>query len=279
MSMDTKQGYNGYPANAPPSWGQEAPLPPAYGYPQQPYQQYPPQQPPFYDQQQAGYPPQAPFPQSYPQSHSPQPHPSHSPQPSYAQAQNGQPQFPRTLDVSFTSWSGRHMRVTENTADGPLVYAADLHNRKPHMIFQATGTAHLPATVQFHTFSRNIDVSINGNEVPMKATSHWKYEFAFDSKALGQKLTWKRSKSWLHMNLDCVDDSGTVLAHFKAGKGWSGKKAGKLEIYEPAARGGKGLTDEIVVTGLANVYLQLCQTMSANSAAASSASVSAAVSV
>ncbi|KAL4961124.1 uncharacterized protein BDV14DRAFT_181190 [Aspergillus stella-maris] len=279
--MDTKHNYNGYPA-APPSWGQDPPAPPAYGYPQQPYGQYPPHQPPFYDQQN-GYPPQSYPPQSYsptpPSSHLSS-HPSHSPQPSYAQAQNGTAQFPRTLDVAFTSWSGRHMKVTENTSDGPLVYAADLHNRKPHMIFQATGTAHLPATVQFHCWSRKIDISINGNDVPMKGTSHWKYEYAFDSHAFpGQTFTWKRSKSWLHMNVDCVDENGTVLAHFKASKGWSGKKAGKLEIYEAASKGGKAFTDELVVTGLANVYLQLSQTAAANSAAASSASVSAAVSV
>ncbi|KAL4925337.1 uncharacterized protein BDV17DRAFT_272429 [Aspergillus undulatus] len=258
--MDTKTGYNGYPANPP--------LPPPYGYPQQPYQQ--PQYPPQPYQQQ--YSPQPPLPQLYPQQPYP---PSHSPHPNYSQPQ--QP-FPRTLDVAFTSWSGRHMRVCENTPEGPLVYAADLHNRKPHMIFQAEGTANLPATVTFHSFSRNIDMNINGNESVMRSTSKWKYEFGFESRALGgKKLTWKREKSWVSMNLECVDEAGTVYAHFKSGKSWSGKKAGKLEILKAAEAGGKAVTDELVVTGLANIYLQLMQTMSANSAAGASAGASVAV--
>ncbi|KAL4899462.1 hypothetical protein BDW74DRAFT_163470 [Aspergillus multicolor] len=253
--MDTKVGYNGYPA-PPQQWGQDAPAP--YGYPQpyqqpQPYGQYPPQQPPPMYQQP-------------------------SPQPAYTQPPQS---TPRGLEVSFTSWTGRHLRVTSETTDGPLVYAADLKNRKPHMLFQATGTAHLPATVIFHSFSRTIDVTINGQEMPLRPMSKWKAEYGFDSHALqGKHLSWKRGKCWKALNLECVDEAGTVFATWKAHSTWSGKKAGRLEILEPAMPGGKGVVDELVVTGLANVYLQMMQTMSASSAAgAASASSAAAVSV
>ncbi|KAL2837099.1 hypothetical protein BJY01DRAFT_221287 [Aspergillus pseudoustus] len=210
----------------------------------------------------------------------------------YPQSQNGytqQPQqpspppthsYPRTLDVAFTSWTGRHLRVCENDANGALLYAADLKMRKPHMLFQAEGSAQLPASVIFHSFSRTIDVTVNGHEIALRPTSKWKYEFAFESPALGGKqLVWKKSKAWKFLNIECVDEaSGTVYARFVMHKGLSTKKAGKLEILEPAASA-QGLLDELVVTGLADVYLQLMQTMSANSAAGASASVSAAVSV
>ncbi|KAJ0413097.1 hypothetical protein BJY00DRAFT_297409 [Aspergillus carlsbadensis] len=255
--------------------------------------QYPPQQQPQYQQyQQQQYPPT--HPQAYP-AYPPQQYPGQTmdphfqnngypqAQPNYAQSppppQKPSFSLPRTLDVSFTSWTGRHLRVCENTEDGPLVYSADLKSRKPHMLFKAEGSAQLPATVIFHSFSRTIDITLNGSEFPMKATSKWKYEFAFESAALGGKrLIWKKSSGWKYLNVECVDESGTVYARFNMHKGLSTKKAGKLEILEPCQRGGQGLVDEVVVTGLADVYLQLMQTMSANSAAGASAGVSAAVS-
>ncbi|KAL5337402.1 hypothetical protein BJX70DRAFT_369738 [Aspergillus crustosus] len=251
--MDTKVGYNGYPAQQPPSWDHQAPPPPQYGeYPEKGlYQQPPPQYPNAYQQQQHQLPPQ----------------PSLS-------------TLPLGLEVEFTSWSGRHMRVTEGTRDGPLAYSADLKNRKPNMIFKAEGSANLPATVTFHTFSRSVDISINGEEFAMRTFSIWKCDFGFHSPALGGKhIIWKRPSSWnlKCMNIQCTDENGTVYARFESHSGWSGKKCGRLNILEPAAAGGKAFVDELVVTGLANVYLQIQTMMAANGSAASSAGVAAAV--
>ncbi|KAL3473233.1 hypothetical protein BJX99DRAFT_234107 [Aspergillus californicus] len=260
--MDSKIGYNGYPSAQPPSWGQETPAP-AYGYPQHPQDQYP---------------------QSYPQSQPQYP-------PSYTQPQNGYStipaekttastaSYPRGLEVSFTGWTGRHMSVTEDTHDGPVVYAADLKNRKPHMLFQATGTARLPATVVFHSFSRTIDVTVNGQEIPLHPNSIWKCEHGFESIALaGKKLTWKKASAWKFLDMECVDEAGVLYATFKGHKGWSAKKTGRLEMLEPCKAGEKGLADEIVVTGVAKVYLQITQTVGANAAAGASAGAAAAVS-
>ncbi|KAL4876946.1 hypothetical protein BJY04DRAFT_199245 [Aspergillus karnatakaensis] len=273
--MDAKVGYNGFPAQQHRSWDQ-----PQYGYSQQPqgYPQNYPQQPPMYQQHQ--YPQQQYSEQSqYPPQQQQQHHHSN-----FSNQIPSQPttQIPRGYEVVFTSWSGRHMEVTEDTHDGPLAYSADLHTRKPHMIFKAEGTAHLPATVTFHSFSRTIDISINGEAFPLRTISKWKYEYAWDAQSLGgKKLIWKRPScwNWKYMNIECSDESGTVYARFDSHKGWSGKKAGRMEILAPAAPGGKALVDEIMVTGLANVYLQLSSMMAANgSAAASSAGVAAAVS-
>jgi hypothetical protein len=188
--------------------------------------------------------------------------------------------YPRTLDVAFTSWTGRHLRVCENTADGALIYSADVKTRKPHMLFKAEGSSQLPASVIFHSFSRTIDVTVNGNEISLKPTSKWKYEFAFDSPALGGKtLVWKKSSVWKFLNIECVDEStGTVYARFAMHKGLSAKKAGTLELLAPCASAPAALVDEIVVTGLADVHLQMSQVAAANSAAGASAGVSAAVS-
>ncbi|KAL4971713.1 hypothetical protein BDW66DRAFT_163484 [Aspergillus desertorum] len=236
--MDTRMGYSDHPANTPPTWGQE----PHHGQPQQPYQAYQEQYPPPL---QPGY-----------------AHLAFS-----ASAPTAPPSSPRGLEVSFTNWTGRHMRVTEGTQEGPLVYAADLKDHKPHMLFQATGTAHLPATVIFHSFSRTIDITINGEEMPMRPASRWKYAYGFNSHALnGKHLLWRRS-DWKRMDLECVDDNGAVFAKWMSHSSW-GKKTGRLEIYEPAAVGGKAVADELVVTGLANVHLQQMHTAGANVAAA-----------
>ncbi|KAI9373921.1 hypothetical protein BJX61DRAFT_541283 [Aspergillus egyptiacus] len=193
--------------------------------------------------------------------HSPQPEASAQAKPSGSHHQD-EHAYCRRLEVVFTSWSGRHLRVTEDTPSRPLVYAGDLKTRKPQMIF--------------HNFSSIIDISINGEEIPMRTVSKWKYEYGYDSPALGgTKLIWRRGRSWTKwLDLECVDESGaTVYARFLTGSSWSLKKAGWLEILEPVTTmttgsNSKGLVDELVVTGLANVYLQLMQNLSASAAAA-----------
>jgi hypothetical protein len=277
FTMTSKFAENmSYYDNQPHAWGGQQP-------------QYPPQQQPQYQQ----YPPT--HPQAYP-AYPPQQHPGqtmdphfqhngYQPNTSYAQqppqSTPGQnTSYPRTLDVAFTSWTGRHLRVCENTADGPLVYSADLKTRKPHMLFKAEGSAHLPATVIFHSFSRTIDVTVNGTEISLKPTSKWKYEFAFESPALGgNRLVWKKSSAWKFLNIECVDESsGTVYARFAMHKGLSAKKAGTLELLGACQGAPAALVDELVVTGLADVQLQMSQVAAANSAAGASAGVSAAVS-
>ncbi|KAL3455233.1 hypothetical protein BJX64DRAFT_297890 [Aspergillus heterothallicus] len=179
--------------------------------------------------------------------------------------------IPRALEVSFTSISGRHMRVTSETPNGPLLYAADLRTRKPHMLFQETGfpTSTLPASVIFHNFSWTIDATINGANIPMRPVSKARMEYGFTSRALGgggnRRLTWKMPQGARDLDLDCVEEkTGSVFATWRAHKGWSGRKAGRMEILQPAVEaamvaGDKGAVDELVVTGLANVYLQIMQ--------------------
>ncbi|PYI05502.1 hypothetical protein BO78DRAFT_145023 [Aspergillus sclerotiicarbonarius CBS 121057] len=165
---------------------------------------------------------------------------------------------PRTLNVDFTSWTGKHLEVTEGDAtQSTLVYAADLNFRKPHMVFQATGSARLPATVIFHAFSRTIDIDINGHQIPFKPRGTFKYEVAFESPALGGKvLTWRNPHYMKPMDLECRDEQDTVIARFIPNNSWSRTKAGRLDLG-PLDSG--PLTDEVVVTGLALAYYILSQ--------------------
>ncbi|KAL3473663.1 hypothetical protein BJX99DRAFT_233084 [Aspergillus californicus] len=93
-------------------------------------------------------------------------------------------------------------------------------------------------------------------------------------RSTGRTLPGMKSSRWRYLNIECVDDAGTVYAQFNMHKGLTAKKVGKMELLPPCTSAPKALVDEIVVTGLADVYLQLTQTLSANSAAGVSAAVS-----
>ncbi|RAL14724.1 uncharacterized protein BO97DRAFT_404203 [Aspergillus homomorphus CBS 101889] len=180
----------------------------------------------------------------------------------------------RVLNVDFTSWTGKHLEVTEGDSSSPnktLVYAADLNFRKPHMVFQATGSARLPATVNFHAFSRAIDVNINGHEIAFKPKGMLKYEAPFESPALGGKvLRWKNPKYSNPSYLECSDEHDTVIAKFVPSSAWKLTKAGHLELDGRLPTG--PLTDEVVVTGLALAYYIMVQTRGASGASAAAAS-------
>ncbi|PYI28974.1 beta-lactamase/transpeptidase-like protein [Aspergillus indologenus CBS 114.80] len=169
----------------------------------------------------------------------------------------------RSLTVDFTSWTGKHLEVTEGLPNQrTLVYAADLNFRKPHMIFQATGSARLPATVTFHSFSRSIDVSVNGHQIAFKPHGLFKYEASFQSPALnGRVLTWKNPKYMNPAYLECRDEHGAVVATFIPNRGWRMTKAGRLELDLRLPSG--PVTDEVVVTGLALAYYIIVQTIAA----------------
>ncbi|PYH43744.1 uncharacterized protein BP01DRAFT_358187 [Aspergillus saccharolyticus JOP 1030-1] len=172
----------------------------------------------------------------------------------------------RSLNVDFTSWTNKHLAVTEGPSGAAtLVYAADLNCRKPHMIFQATGSARLPATVNFHAFSRSIDVTVNGHQIAFKPHGLFKYEAAFESPALGGPvLTWSNPKYMNPAYLECRDAHGVVLARFIPHRGWTMTKAGCLEI-DPQVPSGP-VTDEVVVTGLALAYYIIIQNTAATGA-------------
>ncbi|RAL05399.1 uncharacterized protein BO80DRAFT_421446 [Aspergillus ibericus CBS 121593] len=164
----------------------------------------------------------------------------------------------RTFNVDFTSWTGKHLQVTESDAQNTLVYAADLNFRKPQMVFQATGSARLPATVTFHTFSRTIDIDINGYHIPFKPRGSFKYQVPFASPALGKVLTWRNPYSMRPWELECRDEQNTLIARFIPSNSWSCTKAGRLELG-PLESGPS--TDEVVVTGLALAYYLISQTL------------------
>ncbi|KAL3459409.1 hypothetical protein BJX64DRAFT_291235 [Aspergillus heterothallicus] len=142
--------------------------------------------------------------------------------------------FSRTLDVSFTSFTKRHMRICSDTKDGPPLYTVDLHPTKPNVIFhRAQYPESPPYTASFHRLSHDVDISMNGKEIV--------------------KLTWERASKWKSFWLDCVDDGGVVYAEYRPHGGF--KKGGVLNLLEPCVSGGEEMLDEVVVTFVVNLYM------------------------
>ncbi|KAL4884901.1 hypothetical protein BJY04DRAFT_180946 [Aspergillus karnatakaensis] len=163
--------------------------------------------------------------------------------------------YPRGIEVAFTSWTSRHLRLTSETKDGALLYTADLKNTKPHMRIQGSSGTDI-ATVRFHRFSHSVDMSINGREILLTQGSKLSYSRGFESPSLGGKrLTWKKSSMWKSFHLECTDESGIVYATYKPHGGFSTKKSGRLEVLEPCRAGGDAVLDELVVSALVNIYI------------------------
>ena len=181
---------------------------------------------------------------------------------------------PRNLEVKFTSWSKRHLRITDDSISGPLVYTADIHTRKPNIVFQSTSTSQVPATVTFHTWSSAVDMSIDGDTTTSRTTRLLKNDREFESRGLGGRtLKWRRRSILSFTNdFECVDArSGKVLATFYSHRGISMTRAGRFEISGPEVLRSKRVTDEIIVSGLAHVYLEYVARSSAAGASAGAA--------
>lgn len=92
----------------------------------------------------------------------------------------------------------------------------------------------------------------------------------FPSRGLGGRaLKWK-SRSYLSFRNDfeCVDESNRVLATFYSNRGISMTRAGRFEIAAPEVLQSQRVTDEVIVTGLAHVYLEYVARSAAAGAAA-----------
>ncbi|KAL4866115.1 hypothetical protein BDV12DRAFT_199436 [Aspergillus spectabilis] len=127
--------------------------------------------------------------------------------------------IPVVLKSPSQNWTNRHLRLTEETKDGHVLYTADIMNSKPHMAIQASGGAQL-ATAIFRRFSHSVDIAINGREILLSQGSKLRYDKGFDSPALGKKLIWKKSSKWKYLHLDCANEAGTVYATYRLDGGF-----------------------------------------------------------
>ncbi|KAL3496841.1 hypothetical protein BJX62DRAFT_232033 [Aspergillus germanicus] len=199
--------------------------------------------------------------------------PPYEPHPDEKSPHNGtNHSYPRTLEIAFTSSTGRHMRVNEGTKDGPLLYIIDIHATKPHMIFhrqvQPNGTPTAPtqststATASFQHFSHAVDIRVNGRDMVLSRESRLRFDRGFASPSLGgKKLVWVKSSRWKYLYLDCVDEDGVVYATYRPHGGVSTKKGGTLELLGPCGAGTAGkesaLVDEIIVTALVTIRVRM----------------------
>jgi hypothetical protein len=148
-----------------------------------------------------------------------------------------------------------------------VLYNIDLRNRRPNMTIRkptnngitdddtneaATGPA--AATVEFHPWSRKMEVQVHGQTFRMKR-KNWKCcDLQWDSPAFaGRKLTWKRKSRWAVLDFVLLDDETQAPLAMVSPNSLSCKKAGTIEILEGAGQSKieEEAIDEIVITGLA----------------------------
>ncbi|KAI9926215.1 hypothetical protein ASPWEDRAFT_30608 [Aspergillus wentii DTO 134E9] len=169
----------------------------------------------------------------------------------------------QTFFVDFTSWKLRHLNVTLGDRDGPLVYKADLTNRKPHMKFQIGQGETSFATVVFRAWKPLIEINIKGQDIVLQRKTRRIREGIYESPNLGTTLTWQNPNTRKLFDFDCTSRNGALLARFTANQTWSMTKAGRLEIFGEKAANGE-ILDELVVTGLAVAYWALCEHIAIN---------------
>ncbi|KAE8153703.1 hypothetical protein BDV25DRAFT_148987 [Aspergillus avenaceus] len=198
--------------------------------------------------------------------------PQYPPQPHHTQAPS------RSFQVAFTSWTTRHISVTEMGPIGSAIYTVDLHTRKPQMIFKL-GTADAPyVTVEHRTMKTEVDIHFPGHKITLPIKARLKYKTTFASHALpNAQWTWRSTGAMKFLDFECTDQNSMAVARFKPASTWSMHKMGQMELVGPVANGGP-VFDEVMITGIAFAYYVYLTHMGAGGTAAASASAAAAVS-
>ncbi|OJJ31907.1 hypothetical protein ASPWEDRAFT_186153 [Aspergillus wentii DTO 134E9] len=151
----------------------------------------------------------------------------------------------RTFKISFTSWSCRHIQVTEH--DTPL-YIADVHTRKPNMIFKTHPSETQFATVTLHALSSHTDIILDNQDTVLNLKSGFRHQANFTSRTLQTTLEWNTKSLMKGYDFELVDQNGTPLAQYI--NDWCHNTA-KVDIFFNL---NEAVIREIVVTGLALVY-------------------------
>ena len=173
---------------------------------------------------------------------------------------------PRTFHIYHHGLSGRKQTVMENDKT-TKAYDVERHSMsKPHIRITSGGaTGHEVGAVNFHFFSRTLDLVVNGSPVQLDPAGWFTRSFTFMS-SIG-KLKWEYISMW-GKTMACVTENGEWLARFDWSV-WAMKKDGKLDIVNTQLP--QGLVDELVVSGLAMVEVERRRR---NNAAASGSSAS-----
>ncbi|KAF7597178.1 hypothetical protein BBP40_009518 [Aspergillus hancockii] len=237
---------------------------------------YPPQG--YYPDPNATVPPQYPdgsMPPQYPNY--PQPtsgNPLYPPQPYHTQS------AARTLKVDFTSWTTRHLNITDAGNPGSAISTVDIHTRKPQLVFKSGPTDAQFATVEYRSLKPEIDIKLHGRDIHLRVETRLKHETTYPSIAFPNTyLTWKSTSAVKYLDFECIDENGVVVAKFNPHSSLSMKKLGQLDILVPSATQGAAM-DELMLTGVAfmyYVYLMHIRCSGVAAGVASNASVAAAV--
>ncbi|KAL8759054.1 MAG: hypothetical protein Q9184_003743 [Pyrenodesmia sp. 2 TL-2023] len=196
-------------------------------------------------------------PYSTPPKRSPSPssnlisHASGAPAPAY--------NTPRILHIYRDGLTSRHMTITDMDKSHPLYHITQSRSSfsKPHITIHhpssSSSSSSNPGptigTVEFHSFSRTIDLHIHNLPIAFQPDGIFTRAYAYHSPSFGEKLRWECDGIW-GSDLVLVNGRKEWIARFEASV-FAVSKAGKIHIADGGI-GGKAL-DEIVVSGYAMV--------------------------
>jgi hypothetical protein len=159
------------------------------------------------------------------------------------------PNSSRTLHIYCDGHTRRKLRVLGDDK-GTELYTATMKPRKPNMIVRKESANTDIGTVNYHTLSTRIDITVAGQTLSLTSRGWTQRHYQFDSPAFSNaKLTWRAQSKIDEMNMALLDDRDMPVARFIP-VDWAMKKTGKIEFLNERVTN-EELMDEIVVTALA----------------------------
>lgn len=124
------------------------------------------------------------------------------------------------------------------------------------------------ATITFHSFSSDIDLTVHNQPIVLTKSGFFTSAHEFSSLATGGVFKWKNDGVFSGGDMLCLDQREQLIARFESSN-WAMKKEGKFEL-SPGVSG--VLMDEIVASGIAMVEQRRRQKKNSAAASASAGS-------
>lgn len=156
------------------------------------------------------------------------------------------------LHIKMDDWKWRHARIF-GADHMTQLFDATCHLRSPHLRlrnFSSSSSSETHDTASMHTFSCDIDLSLQGKDIKLKSRGAFKDGWMYDSPALGERLSWRSDGMWDCFTLVCKDEAGTTLARGSLRK-FSMKTAGAIEILSEKALEDPHAVHEFVLFAMA----------------------------
>ncbi|GAM82069.1 hypothetical protein ANO11243_000480 [Dothideomycetidae sp. 11243] len=168
----------------------------------------------------------------------------------------------KTYRVEAHSWSKPTLEVFD-TATNTLVYTADSHTFRPHIVVQSPSQPGVTISeATFPSFSSRVEITYQGRTIVLEKTGFFRGRHAFTSIS-GEPLTWKGGVS----SLVCLDQKEQKVASIQT-DGWSGRTK-SLDIVSDVG-------EEVLISALVMFLYERRKSRSRSGAAGAAGSAGAA---